>query len=69
MCTEVGMTLKCQQLIKGFYVLGTCRIIATKVWFNRLKYLYQGKRLVSGQGSAFPSELRCDFLNSDHFYI
>lgn len=49
MYTEVGLAFKCQQLVKGFSVLGTCRIIAVRVWFNRLKYLYQGKRLVSGQ--------------------
>lgn len=50
MCTEVGVAFKCQQLIKGFSVLGTWGIIAVKVWFNRLKYLclYQGRKHVSG---------------------
>lgn len=51
MYTKVGVAFKCQQLIKGFSVLGTCRIIAIKVWLNRFKYLslYQGNRHVSGQ--------------------
>lgn len=40
MVTEVGLSFKCQQLIKAFYVLGTRRIIMVKVWFNRHKYIY-----------------------------
>lgn len=32
--------LKCQWSIKAFYVLGTCRIITVKVWFNRQRYIY-----------------------------